>query len=402
MLTQSQIEIIKATAPVVGAHASQITGCFYPLMFARYPEVKTFFNQAHQANGTQSEALARALVAYATHIDQLGELGEAVSLIAHKHCSLHVLPEHYPIVGECLLDAIGQVLGDAVTPDIADAWTAAYQQLADILIGVEEQLYQNNTQRRGGWKGERTFRIAAIIPESDVISSFHLLPCAGETIINFTPGQYIGLILEVNGEAVRRNYSLSDAPGKAGLRISVKREQTGTVSTHLHQQAKVGDTVSVTAPCGDFVLEDYSSNRPRPLVLVTGGVGITPAISMLNSCVESGREIIFVHAAINSRHHAFADHVRYLASKHDNLRSFTLYNEPLPGDTPDATGFVSHDILATLLPEDRDVDLYFLGPKPFMVSMNQLAQELDIPPQQVHYEFFGPREELSAASAAAA
>ena len=149
------------------------------------------------------------------------------------------------------------------------------------------------------------------------------------------------------------------------------------------------------------MLQDCAGKRPRPLVLVTGGVGITPAISMLNSCVDSDREIIFVHAAINSRHHAFADHLRNLASRHDNLRSFTLYNEPLPGDTPDATGFVSHDILAALLPEDRDVDLYFLGPKPFMVCMNQLAQELNIPPQQVHYEFFGPREELSATSAAA-
>ena len=407
MLTQSQIDIIKATAPVVGAHARQITDVFYPLMFERYPIVKTFFNQAHQEKGTQRQALANAVVAYATHIDQLGALGDAVSLIAHKHCALNILPEHYPIVGECLMAAIGEVLGDAVTPEIADAWTAAYQQLADILIGVEEQIYQSNTQRRGGWRGERPFTIAAITQESDVISSFHLMPCEGETIINFTPGQYIGLILNIDGQSLRRNYSLSDAPGKEGLRISVKREQGGVVSEYLHKRAKVGDTVLLTAPCGDFVLEDYphndadsASNNQRPLVLVTGGVGITPAISMLNSCVASGRKIIFVHAAINSRHHAFADHVQNLAGQHKNLLSFTLYNEPLAGDAPDATGFISYDILAALLPENRDVDLYFLGPKPFMVCMNQLAKDLNIPAQQVHYEFFGPMEDISAPATA--
>ncbi len=395
MLSEAQIAIIKATAPVVGAHARDITEHFYPLMFSRYPAVKAYFNQTHQQQGSQRQALANALVAYATHIDKLEALGDAVSLIAHKHCSLNILPEHYPIVGECLMEAIGAVLGDAVTPEIADAWGTAYQQLADILIGVEEQIYQNHSERRGGWRGERQFRIREITAESDVIGSFYLEPCDGEQVIDFLPGQYVGLLLTIDGQSVRRNYSLSNAPGKKWLRISVKREDDGLVSGYLHQHARVGDVLTLTAPCGDFVLDTSSSAPRRPLVLVTGGVGITPAMSMLDSCVASGRPIVFVHAAINSRHHAFASHVEQLAAQHDNLHIVVIYEKPLADDQPDAVGFINTHLLAELLPEDRNVDLYFLGPKPFMACVNQIAGDLQIPADQRHYEFFGPAAELS-------
>lgn len=395
MLSPSQIDIIKATAPVVGAHSREITECFYPLMFRRYPAVADLFNQTHQQKGTQRQALANALVAYATHIDNLDALGSAVGLIAHKHCALNILPEHYPIVGECLMEAIGEVLGDAVTPDIADAWGAAYQQLADLLIQVEEGLYSDHAQRRGGWRGERRFVIERIEKESAVISSFYLIPTEGEANIDFTPGQYIALILDIDGQSLRRNYSLSDAPGKRGLRISVKKEANGTVSGYLHNRARPGDEVMLTAPAGNFVLPPKSE---QPLVLITGGVGITPAISMLNSCVSDGRPIVFVHAAIDSQHHAFKEHVEALASQYANLKSFIIYEKPLPGDTPDATGFLNQDMLAPVLPESRDAQIYFLGPKPFMVCINQLCDALAIPEEQRHHEFFGPAEELAIAA----
>lgn len=397
MLNQKQIEVIKATAPVIGQHAREITEYFYPLMFERYPRVKALFNQTHQQKGTQRQALANVLVAYATHIDQLDKLGDTVSLIAHKHCSLNILPEDYPIVGECLMEAIGAVLGDVVTDEIADAWQTAYQQLADLLIKVEEEIYQSNSERRGGWRGERQFRINRIVKESDVISSFHLLPCDGETVIDFTPGQYVGLILNVGGQSLRRNYSLSDAPGKEGLRISVKHENGGQVSGYLHSQAREGDVVTLTAPAGNFVLNSTSHHTKRPVVFVTGGVGITPAISMLNSCVASGRPLVFVHAAINGRHHAFDGHLKALSEQHKNLRYFVIYEKSLPEDKPDATGFISQEMLRALLPADGDVELYFLGPKPFMFCVSGLADDLNIPLSQRHYEFFGPAEELMAA-----
>lgn len=392
MLTQSQIEIIKATAPVVAEHARDITEVFYPLMFTRYPEVKAYFNQTHQETGSQRQALANAVIAYASNIENLQALGDAVALIAQKHCSLNIRPEHYPIVGECLMAAIGEVLGDAVTPEIADAWGAAYQQLADILIGAEAAVYQSNAQRQGGWEGEREFRVTAKTPESDEITSFYLLPISGEQTIDFQPGQYIALVLDINGQMVRRNYSLSDAPAQKGIRISVKREQGGEVSNYLHDQVQIDDVLKVTAPCGDFVLE---SDSERPLALVTGGVGITPAISMLNASINSNREIIFIHAARHGGVHAFADHVQSLAQKHSNLKHYFVYNEPRPEDAPHAEGLIDADLLGQWLP-DSDVDLYFLGPFPFMQQVNQHAQTLGVPESQLRYEFFGPLQSLSA------
>src|SRR5690606_5910774 len=115
MLSDKSIAIVKATAPVVAANAETITKRFYSLMFAGNPEVKEFFNQAHQAAGAQPRALAGAICAYAANIDNLEALGPAVELIAQKHCSLMIKPEHYPIVGKHLLVAIKEVLGDAVT-----------------------------------------------------------------------------------------------------------------------------------------------------------------------------------------------------------------------------------------------------------------------------------------------
>mgnify|MGYP003385494474 CR=1 FL=1 len=122
MLDQASINIIKATVPAVKAHADQITACFYPLMFYQYPEVIPFFNQTNQTKGTQPKALTNAVVAYAANIDSLGNLSDAVSKIVQKNCSLGILPEQYPIVGDCLLQAIKTVLGDAATGEVIDAW----------------------------------------------------------------------------------------------------------------------------------------------------------------------------------------------------------------------------------------------------------------------------------------
>ncbi len=392
MLSSAQTEIIKQTVPAVKAHAREITEHFYPLMFQRYPQVLDYFNQAHQEQGTQRQALANAVIAYAANIDRLEVLSDAVSLIVQKHCSLGIQPDHYPIVGECLLESIQTILGDAATPEILDAWGAAYGQLANILIQAEEANYAENQSRAGGWRGEREFRLVRKVNESDVITSFYLEPVEGESAIEFSPGQYIGLVMNIDGQVVRRNYSLSDAPGQKGLRISVKREADGKVSNYLHDQVSEGELLKVSAPCGDFVLNDSQ----RPLLLVTAGVGLTPAISMLNASVASGRKIHFIHAAQSSKTHAFRDHVDALASRHDNLDTFYIYDQPQAGDTPNATGFIELEHLAQRLPADKDVDLYFLGPKPFMQKVNGLARELALNPDQVHHEFFGPLEALDA------
>jgi len=395
MFSAHTISLVQATVPVLQQHGESITSHFYSLMFEHHPEVKAFFNEAHQASGTQARALAGAVLAYAAHIDRLDEIADALPRIIQKHAALGVLPEHYPIIGRCLLRAIKEMLGDAATDDILAAWGEAYQALADLLIAAEEQVYADHAAREGGWRGERAFRIARREAESELITSFYLEPADGRPLLTFAPGQYLTLVLCIDGQPLRRNYSLSDAPGKPWYRISVKREAGGRVSNWLHDHALIEMELRVLPPCGDFMLEP-TTNPQRPLVLVTGGVGITPAISMLEAAAPTGRPIRFIHAARHGGVHAFRSRVDELASVHANVQVLYVYDQPRPDDTPHATGVVTATLLAGHLPPDRDVDLYFLGPKPFMQSVYGSGLALGVSPHRLRYEFFGPLEVLKA------
>lgn len=392
MVSQKSKDIIAATLPAVRENAMKITSTFYPLMFERYPQVKAYFNESHQREGTQRQALANAVVAYAANLDRLEVLGDAVSLIVQKHASLNILPEQYPIVGECLLEAIAIVFGDVATDEVLAAWGEAYQQLADILINAEEAVYRANEQKQGGWRGEREFVLVRKEKESEVITSFYLEPADGGPVADFKPGQYIGITLTIDGQEVRRNYSLSNSPGEPYYRLSVKRENDGKVSALLHHHLNPGDKVKLTAPAGDFVLEP----SPDPLILLTGGIGITPAISMLEPALQSGRPVQFFHCAINGDHHAFKQYVDDLADQYDNLSVTYCYSEPSANDSGHLTGFIQQEMIAPLVPEPAETDFYFLGPKPFMQSCHRIANDLGIPAQRVHYEFFGPLQALAA------
>lgn len=395
MLSAQTIALVKATVPALQQHGEAITRHFYRLLFTQHPEVKAFFNEAHQSQGTQARALAGAVLAYAAHIDRLHEIAPALPRIIQKHAALGVQPEHYPIVGGCLLQAVREVLGEAATDEILAAWGEAYQALADLLIAAEEEVYQANERRAGGWRGTRAFRVARRERESELITSFYLEPVDGGALPDFTPGQYLTLVLEVDGETMRRNYSLSDAPGKPWYRISVKREAGGRVSNWLHDRAAVGTELLVQAPCGEFVL--HAAQGGRPLVLVTGGVGITPAMSMLEAAAPTGRPIRFIHAARHGGVHAFRARVDAIAAAHPNVKPLYVYDQPRPEDRPHATGLVTKELLSGELPSDRDVDLYFLGPKPFMQAVFAHGLALGVPEPQLRYEFFGPLEALQAA-----
>ncbi|PCJ36245.1 MAG: NO-inducible flavohemoprotein [Cellvibrionales bacterium] len=393
MLDPTTVKIIKATVPALQIHANAITEHFYPLLFAQHPEVLPYFNQTNQAKGTQPKALANAVLAYGANIDQLGNISDAVTKVVHKHVSLGIAPEQYDAVGSCLLQAIKAVLGEAATDEVINAWALAYGQLAEILIKAEESVYLNNEKQLGGWRGEREFILAKRVDESAVITSFYLEPADGKALPLFEAGQYLTIVLDnANGLCARRNYSLSDAPGKRYLRISVKREPQGAVSNYLHDHLTPGGSVNVLPPCGQFTL----IRNNRPLVLLTGGVGITPAISMLNAEAGSGRDIRFIHAAQNTQAHAFKTHVDLLAKTHENVSAYYVYSDPTQQCSPDATGYISKAFIAKQIPDNGDVEFYFLGPKPFMVAALKIAQQLGVPEKQIHYEFFGPEEALSA------
>jgi nitric oxide dioxygenase len=393
MLDTATVQIIKATVPALQMYANDITSHMYPLLFAQHPEVLPFFNQTNQGKGTQPKALANAVIAYGVNIDELGNLSAAISKIVQKHTALGILPDQYDAVGSCLLQAIKAVLGDAATDEVIDAWAKAYGQLANILIAAEETIYSTNEQKTGSWRGEREFILVKRVDESAVISSFYFQPFDDKGLPSFEAGQFLTLVFDdIDGVSMRRNYSLSDAAGKDYLRISVKREPNGVVSNHLHTNIQLGDKVKLRAPSGDFTLRKNN----KPLILLTAGVGITPAISMLNTEAGSGRDIRFIHAAINSDVHAFKHHVDQLATIHGHIKPLYIYSQPDVHCQPHATGFIDASMIAEQLPADRDVEFYLLGPSGFMKAAFAIAMQLGVPESQIHYEFFGPSGALSA------
>ncbi|MCI0912062.1 NO-inducible flavohemoprotein [Pseudomonas sp. NPDC089743] len=391
MLNAEQRAIIKATVPLLETGGEALTTHFYQLMLSEYPQVRPLFNQAHQASGDQPRALANGVLMYARHIDQLEQLGGLVGQIINKHVALQILPEHYPIVGSCLLRAIEEVLGkDIATAEVIAAWGAAYGQLAEILIGAEEGLYKQKEEAVGGWRGTREFRLVRREQESSEIVSFYFAPVDGKPVLKAEPGQYIGLQLFIDGAEQRRNYSLSALCDGKQYRISVKREAGGKVSNYLHHEMMVGDTLQLFPPSGDFTL----ASSDKPLVLISGGVGITPTLAMLEAALQTQRPVHFIHCARNGAVHAFSEWVDGLAKQHPQLKRFYCYAEDDGSRDANAVGLLSQELLAEWMPSERDVEAYFLGPKGFMAVIKRYLEALGVPPQQSRYEFFGPAAAL--------
>ncbi|AOJ85908.1 dihydropteridine reductase [Burkholderia sp. MSMB0856] len=394
-ITADQMARVKATAPVLAVHGATITKHFYQRMFARHPELKNLFNQTHQKTGSQPETLAKAVYAYAANIDNLGALGGAVSHIAHKHASLNIRPEHYPIVGENLLASIVEVLGDAVDAQTLEAWRVAYGQLAQILIGAEADLYAG-----AAWSGFRPFKVARKVRESDEITSFYLTPADGGEAPTFAPGQYVTVKRFVGDLGVDqpRQYSLSDAPHGKWLRISVKREAgqpeaipAGKVSTLMHDGVEEGAIVEVTAPMGEFSLK---RGVDTPVVLISGGVGLTPMVSMASTLAGEGstREVRFVHACRSGAVHAFRDWLNDTVREHANVKRTVLYELVGPNDR----GGVDHDLEGRLTPERvkqyalvPDADYYVCGPIAFMKAQRDALVALGVAPARINTEIFG-------------
>ncbi len=392
MLSVQDRAIVKSTVPLLESGGEALINHFYRMMLSEYPQVRPLFNQAHQVSGDQPRALANGVLMYARHIDQLDQLGDLVAKIINKHVALQILPEHYPIVGSCLLRAISEVLGDEIaTPEVMGAWGAAYNQLAEILIGAEAAIYDEKALAPGGWRGGRVFVLAAKVQESAEIASFYFKPQDGGPIMAFEPGQYIGMKLIVNGEELRRNYSLSALAGIGSYRISVKREPGGVVSNYLHDQLQEGATLELFPPSGEFTL----TASDKPLVLISGGVGITPTLAMLEAALLTVRPVHFIHCARNGSVHAFRDWVDCLAERHPQLKQFYCYAED-DGVSPAAhkIGYLCEQQLGEWLPADRDLDAYFLGPKGFMGAVKRHLKALGVPEKQARYEFFGPAAAL--------
>lgn len=386
MLSPQTITVIKSTVPVLEEHGTAITTVFYKNLFEAHPELLNIFNHANQAKGRQQAALANTVYAAALHIENLEAILPAVVQIAHKHVSLGIKPEHYPIVGEYLLKAIKEVLGDAATDDIINAWAEAYGMIADAFIGVEKDMYEKAGTQENGWTFFKDFTVVRKEQESSNITSFYLKPADGANVPTYQPGQYISVRLTIPGEQYlhNRQYSLSQAAKQDEFRISVKRDAdndpNGRVSVYFHDEVKVGDTIEVSAPAGEFVLD---TEKTSPVAFISGGVGITPMMSMFETVatLTPDRPTAFLHAARNESLHAFDNDIQKYIAAMDNASYKTLYS-----DQPN--GYITHAVLEEYV--DITGEVYVCGPVPFMEQMIRELHSLGMKDNQIHYEFFGP------------
>lgn len=399
MLSANEIDVIKSTAPVLATHGEEITGRFYELLFEQNPELNNIFNMNNQKGGEQQQALARAVYAFAAHVDNLEAILDHVERIAQKHASLGINAEHYPLVGAALLQAIEEILNPPA--EVIDAWAKGYGVLANVFIVREAQLYQEKAEQQGGWRETRTFNVVAKEQESAQVTSFYLAPQDGEACADFRPGQYISVYLTCEGSEQQqiRQYSLSDSHKPNQYRISVKREARenlqSSVSNYLHDKINVGDSLNISNPFGEFYLQ--SSNKPA--VLISGGVGITPMQSMLETLTaeDSGRDVHFVHGTENGSHHSFGERLQQLSAE-GKVTPHIFYANASEADRAAQSfqyeGITDLTAIEAMLPVD-EAEFYLCGPLAMMKAIYLQLKMLKVADSSIFYEVFGPTKSLA-------
>ena len=406
MLSTKSAQVVKATLPVIGAAIGDITPVFYKRMFAAHPELeRDLFNRGNQAQGDQQSALAGAIAAYATLL--VAEDGrdplEVLARIAHKHASLGITEDQYPIVHEHLFAAIVAVLGDAVTPEVASAWDEVYWHMAKAMVTIEKGLYAETGVTDGDvW---RTLVLRRRLQESPDTVSFVLGTPDGSPLPEHGPGQYVSVQVALpDGARQIRQYSLTHAQGVSEWGISVKAVPAsrgddgaivpaGEVSNFLHHNLFEGDDIRVSAPFGELVLQDSAS----PLVLISAGIGITPIIGILHYLAGTGstREVLVLHADRSPARHAHRQELKELVGALPAATLHRWYEDLGVRPTRDVLRVGRVDLGTVEIPADAKI--YLCGPLPFMESVRHSLIDQHIPEVDIHYEIFGPDKWLASA-----
>lgn len=397
MLSDTSLPVIKATLPVVGEHIQEIASRFYAHMFEGHPELLDgLFNRGNQTDGRQQQALAGSIAAFAGFLvnDPTHLPDHLLSRIAHKHASLGLHPDQYQVVHDNLMWAIVDVLGDAVTAEVAAAWDEVYWLMANMLINKERGLY--SALRLSPETIWRTWRVAQKIQETADVATFIVERTDERDVKPSLPGQYVTVKMKMpDGVQQPRQYSLTKADDGLHRQFAVKRVRTpgapdGEMSNLLHDSVNVGDEVVLSAPFGDVVLE-YTD---RPVVLASAGIGITPMAGMLSHLAKAGaqRKVLFLHADDSAESFALRDQVTQDLKKLPDASMATwLLTAPGPIETEAShrdvfSGFM--DVREVDLPEDAEY--YLCGPVVFMQSVRTALIARAVPPKDIQYEVFGP------------
>ncbi|MFF4113198.1 globin domain-containing protein [Streptomyces sp. NPDC001714] len=387
MLSAESAALVRATLPAVAGALDEITTRFYATMFHDRPELLDgMFNRGNQASGDQRRALAGSIAGFArallenpgTRPDQL------LSRIAHKHAAVGVTDDQYTIVHKYLFGTIAEVLGDAVTPEVAAAWDEVYWLMAGALISREALLYQDAGVQPGGiW---RPWTVVERRTETPDVVSFLLRPADGERVSRARAGQYVSVrVCLADGMHQLRQYSLSSDPGDGLRRITVKRD--GEVSDLLHDTVHEGDELLLSAPFGDVFLDD-PVDTTTPVVLVSAGIGCTPMTGILAHLagLRSIRRVLVLHADRSPADHALRAETHDLVGRLRGARAVFWYECPAPEEPDARTGRM--DLSDIRLPDNATV--FLCGPLPFMRDVRGQLLHAGVPARRIRYEVFGP------------
>ena len=278
--------------------------------------------------------------------------------------------------------------------------------------------YAPQLAKTGSWKTQpeavapaasawRKLKVVEVREETPTARSFYLQPLDRAALPRFEPGQFLPIRLNVAGHAspLIRTYTLSDADHGRHYRITVKLE--GAASTWLHEQIKAGEIIEARTPSGAFTLERAN---PRPVVLLSAGIGITPMVAMLNSLLASSagqtqpEHIYFIHGARNANDHPFAAQLMAVAAAHPQISVHLRDSRPseaTPVDGVRSVGRVDIEFLKRVLPFG-DYDFYLCGPGTFMQDLYNGLRALNIADDRIRFEAFGPASVKRAKSAAVA
>lgn len=387
--------LVGATLPVVAEHIPEIGEHFYRRLFTVHPELLDgIFNRGDQAAGTQQQALAGSVAAFASALvntpDHLPET--LLTRVAHKHASLGIQPDQYQVVHDNLMWAIADVLGDAVTPDTAAAWDEVYWLMADALIHIERGLYSARAVKpQTIW---RQWEVKQKIRETGDVVTFVVKRTDDRLVKPSLPGQYITVQVPLpDGTRQPRQYSLSRADDGEYRQFTVKRvhgggKPDGEVSTLLHTTVKAGDVLTLSVPFGAVALDDYSG---RPMVFASAGIGITPMAGMLSHLVKAGSRlpVMLLHADLNEDSFALRRQVLDDIAALPNASIYLWYEQGTGSRLPVQGCFSGEmDISQVNLP---DAAVYYLcGPIPFMHEVHSALTKRSAAPRDIQYEVFGP------------
>ncbi|MCD8803804.1 nitric oxide dioxygenase [Staphylococcus warneri] len=376
MLSEREKDVVKETVPVLQDKGVEITSNFYARMFKQHPELKNMFNQTNQQRGLQSTALAQSVLAAAVNIDHLEAILPVVKEIAYKHCALQVPPAGYDIVGENLIAAIKDVVGLDDDHEIIKTWKKAYQEIADIFISVEKDIYTEML-----WDGFQPFKVETIEQVSSDIKAFTVSSNEYD-LSQFVPGQYI--TVDVGSEKMpyraKRHYSIVKGD-QNHLTFAVKRDVTteheGEVSTILHDEYQEGDNINLTAPVGPFHVVEKSNKQ----LFLGSGIGVTPLVSMFNEVVNDNGEARFIQVTNDTNDAPFSSLLTSIANKNTQA-TYDLHDK-------NKNGYIGSEQLKQWI--DDDTEIYVCGGKSFIQSMIKSLKELNVDESKIHYETFIPK-----------